>query len=65
VILLRGFKRVHLEPGESTTVTFDAGPEQLSILDTRMQWVVEPGTVDVLIGASSAETSKISLVVAE
>jgi len=65
VILLRGFKRVHLEPGESTTVTFDAGPEQLSILNTRMQWVVEPGAVDVLIGASSVETSKISLIVAE
>jgi len=65
VILLRGFKRVHLEPGESAMVTFDAGPEQLSILNTRMQWVVEPGAVDVLIGASSAETSKISLIVAK
>src|SRR4029077_2498345 len=36
VIALRGFKRVHLEPGASTTVSFDVGPEQLSILDARM-----------------------------
>jgi beta-glucosidase len=65
VILLRGFKRVHLEPGASATVSFDVGPEQLSILDAQMKWTVEPGGVDVLIGPNSAETSKAQLVIAE
>ena len=60
-ILLRGFKRVHLEPGESATVSFDVGPQQLSILDAQMKWTVEPGAVDVLIGPSSVETSKVQL----
>ena len=65
IIALRGFKRVHLEPGASTIVTFDVGPDQLSILDARMQKVVEPGAVDIRVGASSAETSSVRLSVAE
>jgi hypothetical protein len=65
VIALRGFKRVHLEPGASTTVSFDVGPDQLSILDARMQKVVEPGPIEVRIGASSAETSSVRLTVAD
>ena len=64
-ILLRAFKRIHLDSGQSTTVTFDAGPGQLSILNAGMQWVVEPGPVEMLIGTSSAETSKVRLVVTE
>ena len=64
-ILLRAFKRIHLDSGQSTIVTFDAGPEQLSILNADMQWVVEPGPVEMLIGTSSAETSKVGLVIKE
>jgi beta-glucosidase len=65
VIALRAFKRIHLEPHQSGTVTFEVGPEQLSILNAQMRRVVEPGAVDVLIGCSSAETSKVQVVVAE
>lgn len=65
VIALRGFKRVHLEPGASATVTFDVGAEQLSILNAQMKRSVEPGPVDIMVGASSAETSTVRLTVAE
>jgi beta-glucosidase len=65
VIALRGFKRVHLEPGASTTVSFEVGPDQLSILDARMQKTVEAGAVDILVGSSSTETSTVRLTVAE
>ncbi len=65
VIVLRGFKRLHLEPGASTTVSFDVGPDQLAILDAQMGKKVESGPVDVLVGSSSAETSSIRLTVAE
>jgi beta-glucosidase len=65
VIALKGFKRVHLEPGASTTVTFEVGPAQLSILDAQMQKTVESGPVDVLIGANSKETSSVRLTIAE
>ena len=64
-IALRGFKRVHLEPGASMTVTFEVGPDQLSFLDARMQKTVEPGPVDIRVGASSAETSSVQLTVTE
>jgi beta-glucosidase len=63
VIALRGFKRVHLNAGESATVTFDVGTEELSILDARMRRAVEPGKVEILVGASSAETSAVELTV--
>ncbi len=65
VIALRGFKRVHLEPGASTTVSFDVGPDQISILDAPMKRTVEPGSVDILLGASSAETSSVRLTISE
>ena len=65
VIALRGFKRVHLEPGASTMVSFDVGPDQLSILDARMKKVVEPGPVDILLGSSSVETSAVRLTITE
>jgi beta-glucosidase len=65
VELLKGFKRVHLEPGASQKVTFDVGPDELSFLDVNLQRVVEPGKVDVLIGTSSASTSAVQLTVAQ
>ena len=63
--MLRGFKRIHLEPGASTNVTFEIGPEQLSILNAEMKRVVESGPVDVLIGPNSTDTSKVPLVISD
>ena len=65
VIALRGFKRVHLEPGVSTTVTFDVGPDQLSMLNSQMQRAVEPGRVEIMVGVSSVETSSVRLTIVE
>lgn len=50
---LKGFRRVTLEPGEVKTVTFSLAVNQLAFLDLSMRWVVEPGTIEVMIGASS------------
>jgi beta-glucosidase len=61
---LAGFERVTLRPGEKKTVTFSLGPEALSLIDRRMQRVVEPGTFEVLIGTSSNTTLKATLEVA-
>jgi len=52
---LKGFKRVSLQPGEEKTVTFLVTPEQLSFLDENLKSVVEPGTVEILIGSSSED----------
>src|SRR5688572_953990 len=53
---LRGFERVTLTPGESKRVTFTLGPDELSMIDRRMQRVVEPGRFDVMVGTSLATT---------
>lgn len=52
---LKGFKRVHIEPGQTCTVTFHLPVNALAYLDRAMQLVVEPGTIDVMIGSSSAD----------
>ena len=52
---LRGFDRVHLLPGETKTVHFELKPEDLEILDKHMNWTVEPGTFQILIGGSSVD----------
>jgi beta-glucosidase len=53
--LLRGFERITLQPGESQTVRFRIGPEQMVMLDKDMKWVVEPGEFEVRVGASSED----------
>jgi beta-glucosidase len=50
---LRGFARVTLKPGESQNVSFALGPEELSLIDRRMQRVVEPGRFDIMVGTSA------------
>lgn len=61
---LRGFQRVALQPGESKTVTFDLGFEDLAMYDARMQQVVEPGTFTVFVGGSSDRTQQAAFSVA-
>ena len=65
VIALRGFKRVHLEAGKATTVTFEVGADELSILNAEMKRVVEPGSVDILVGANSVDTSPVQLTIVQ
>lgn len=55
IIELRGFQRVHLEPGEERAVSFALAREQLQMLDRNLRWVVEPGLFRVLIGGSSRD----------
>jgi beta-glucosidase len=52
---LRGFTRISLEPGESKTVTMTLGPDDLWLLDEDMQWTVEAGAFEVMVGESSAD----------
>jgi beta-glucosidase len=60
---LAGFRRVSLQPGETRTVQFTLGPEQLGLYDAAMRWVVEPGRFTVYVGGSSAEGVEAAFVV--
>ena len=50
---LKAFRRVELEPGESTTVTFDIPVADCTIVDPDANRIVEPGEFELLIGHSS------------
>jgi beta-glucosidase len=52
---LRGFQKIELGPGEKRTVEFTLGPEHLALLDRHMEWVVEPGRFEVMVGRSSKD----------
>ena len=52
---LRGFERIHLQPGETKTVHFTLQPSDLELLDIHMQWTVEPGEFKICIGSNSED----------
>jgi beta-glucosidase len=52
---LKGFARVHLEPGEKKAVTVRLPWESFQLVDADGRYVVEPGDFDVLVGASSRD----------
>ena len=53
--MLRGFERIHLEPGESKVVTMTLTPESFTMLDRNMKPIVEPGLMDIFVGSSSVD----------
>lgn len=55
VIELKGFQKIYLETGEEKPVEFLITPEMLSMLNEKMERVVESGTFELMIGASSAD----------
>ncbi len=52
---LRGFERIHLTPSETKLVTFKLTPDDLSLWDRAMHFVVEPGAFRVMLGSSSED----------
>jgi len=52
---LRGFTRIALNAGEQRTVTFELAVSQLAFYDRAMAYVVEPGTIEVMVGSSSED----------
>ena len=63
VMKLAGFERIALKPGEKKTVEFNVTPETLSILNTDMHRVVEPGVFEMMVGPSSDKVSTVLLTV--
>ena len=47
---LRGFKRVHLQPGEVRTLHFSIAPDAFTVIDDKMQKVTLPGQFEVSVG---------------
>jgi beta-glucosidase len=62
VLELKSFVRVELAAGESRTVTFETPVSQLGFHDRRLEYVVEPGDIDVLVGTSATDLTEVGRV---
>jgi len=52
---LAGFCRIPLNPAETQTVSFGLKISQLAFYNVDMEFVVEPGNIDVMVGSSSED----------
>ena len=55
---LKGFQRIHLNAGESQTVTFEITPDLLKFYDYNLDYVIEPGDFDIMIGPNSRDVKR-------
>ncbi len=55
VLELKAFARVGIPAGDSRQVTFHLPVGQLGFYDRDLKYVVEPGSIEVLVGTSSAD----------
>lgn len=63
---LKGFARVELEPGQSSTVTVKLDDRSFSYWNIeRSDWVVEPGEYEIQVGASSRDIRLTTQIVRE
>lgn len=52
---LKGFQRITLAPGETKTVALEIAPEHLAFYNIDMEYVVEPGIFEIMVGNSSRD----------
>lgn len=60
---LKHFRRVHLQVGETQTLSFTLSPADLQFYNVRMQPVVEPGTFTISVGPDSVALQSVVLTV--
>jgi beta-glucosidase len=58
---LKGFRRITLASGQTTTVQFTLDREAFSMWDEHMKHVVEPGTFEIMVGPDSADLKAATL----
>jgi beta-glucosidase len=60
---LKGFQRIHLSAGESKDVTFQITPELLKYYNYNLEYILDPGTFDLMIGPNSSNLKTVSFTV--
>lgn len=60
---LKGFQKISLRAGETKTVTFTLGKEQLEFVSPECRPVLEPGEFRIMVGRNSEDTIGASLYV--
>jgi beta-glucosidase len=56
---LKGFRKIHLEPGESKSIEFAVGENELAFLRRDMTWGTEPGGFEVFVGTNSRDVQAV------
>lgn len=52
---LKAFEKITLNPGETQTVTFSITPDMLKFYNSDLEYVLEPGEFEVMIGTNSQD----------
>ncbi len=55
VMVLKGFKKKEIRPGETVFLSFSIPCKELGLWDKNMNYVVEPGEFEIMIGASAVD----------
>jgi beta-glucosidase len=58
---LKGYQRITLQPGDTTTVSLPITPDHLAFWDIEMRFVVEPGEFLIMIGPDSQNLQSVTL----
>jgi beta-glucosidase len=59
---LKGFKKIWLKPGETKTVALEIQPDSLAFYNLKMEYVVEPGDFEIMVGNSSQDADLTGLI---
>lgn len=55
---LKGFERITLKAGESRDVTFTVTPDMLKFYNAGLEYVLEPGDFEVMVGPNSRDVKR-------
>ena len=53
--LLKGFERISLKAGEKKSVEFKLDFESFRLLNKNLEWVVEDGEFEIMVGSASSD----------
>jgi beta-glucosidase len=59
---LKGFRKITLAPGQSSTVVFELLPEHLAFTNVDMKFTIEPGEFEIMVGNSSRDEDLIKTI---
>jgi len=58
---LRGFQRIHLQPGQSLQVSFELTAKDLSLINEAGERILEPGLFRITLGGSQPDARSVAL----
>lgn len=62
---LKGFSKVELKAGESTSVSFEINADTFKYYNHNLEYVCEPGEYEIMIGGNSRDVKKVKMTVTE